>query len=48
MGESAEDDDADQAVATSLTFLRDGEILGTGYDGIDGAYEINEGRQGGM
>ena len=44
MGESAEDDDADQAVATSLTFSRDGEILGSGYDGIDGAYEINEGR----
>jgi hypothetical protein len=44
MGESAEDDGADQAIATSLTFSRDGEILGSGYDRIDGAYEIYEGR----
>ena len=33
-----------QLVKTSLTFSRDGEILGSGYDEVDGAYEINEGR----
>ena len=33
-----------QLVKTSLTFSRDGEILGSGYDEVDGAYQINEGR----
>lgn len=43
-GESAEDDEGDQAVQTTLTFGRDGRITGEGYDGVDGAYTIREGR----
>ena len=33
-----------QLVKTSLTFSRDGEVLSSGHDEVDGAYEINEGR----
>jgi len=43
-GESAEDDAGDQAVRTTLTFVRDGTITGQGYDEADGAYQIREGR----
>lgn len=44
LGESAEDDAGDQDVKTRLTFGVDGTIIGTGYDGVDGAYTIREGR----
>lgn len=44
LGESAEDDDGDQDVKTHLTFGVDGTISGTGYDGVDGAYTIRQGR----
>lgn len=43
-GESAEDDAGDQDVRTTLTFRRDGSIVGTGNDAVDGTYEIREGR----
>lgn len=44
VGESAEDDDGDQAVSTKLTFGLDGSIVGEGHDGVDGDYAIREGR----
>jgi len=44
LGESAEDDDGDQAVSTHLTFRRDGTVVGAGHDGVDGVYTIQEGR----
>jgi len=44
VGDSAEDNDGDQAVMTSLTFSKDGRILGWGEDGADGRYWIKEGR----
>lgn len=43
-GDSAEDDDGDQAVMTHLTFEKDGRIRGWGKDGVDGSYAIKEGR----
>jgi len=43
-GETAEDDGGDQSVHTTLTFGRDGRVSGEGYDGVDGAYVIREGR----
>jgi len=43
-GASAEDDDGDQDVVTDLTFLKDGRVRGWGRDGVDGYYEINDGR----
>lgn len=43
-GESAEDDAGDQDVSTTLNFALDGSITGHGYDGVDGAYKIREGR----
>lgn len=43
-GESAEDDDGDQDVSTTLTFGLDGSVTGEGYDGVDGAYRIREGQ----
>lgn len=43
-GETAEDDAGDQDVRTTLTFARDGSIAGAGYDGVDGAYKIRQGR----
>jgi len=44
VGESAEDDDGDQSVATHLSFDKDGRLTGWGYDGVDGPYVIKEGR----
>lgn len=43
-GETAEDDAGDQTVRTTLAFGRDGSIAGAGYDGVDGDYQIREGR----
>jgi len=43
-GESAEDDAGDQDVSTTLSFGRDGSIVGEGFDSADGAYTIREGR----
>ena len=47
VGESAEDDDGDQAVRTTLTFGRDGIVSGSGFDGVDGAYVVSYGRWAG-
>jgi len=46
-GESAEDDDGDQSVSTTLTFERDGAIRGSGHDGVDGRYRIYKGQWSG-
>lgn len=46
-GASAEDDGGDQDVLTRLRFARDGTVAGSGHDGVDGAYEIREGRWAG-
>jgi hypothetical protein len=43
-GASAEDDDGDQDVLTTLSFGLDGSITGEGYDGVDGSYRIREGQ----
>jgi len=47
VGESAEDDDGDQAVETTLIFGRDGAVTGEGHDGADGAYVVSEGQWSG-
>ena len=44
VGETAEDDDGDQAVATHLQFDKDGRVTGWGNDDVDGMYVIKEGR----
>merc|ERR1739848_416139 len=43
-GESAEDDDGDQAVSTHLVFDKDGCVTGHGYDDVDGPYLVKDGR----
>lgn len=43
-GETAEDDDGDQDVVTHLVFEKDGTVRGWGEDGVDGTYNIKEGR----
>jgi len=40
-GDSAEDDQGDQAVVSNLRFAEDGSITGDGIDGIDGAYTLS-------
>ena len=40
-GESAEDDQGDQAVVSNLSFGVDGSITGDGVDGVDGAYTLS-------
>ena len=39
-GDSAEDDQGDQAVVSNLKFGADGSITGDGIDGVDGAYTL--------
>jgi len=43
-GDSAEDDDGDQDVVTHLVFENDGTVRGWGEDGVDGTYNIRDGR----
>jgi len=43
-GDSAEDDDGDQEVVTHLVFEDDGTVRGWGEDGVDGTYNITDGR----
>ena len=40
-GDSAEDDQGDQAVVSNLTFGADGSIKGDGISGVDGAYTLS-------
>lgn len=40
-GDSAEDDQGDQAVVSNLKFGADGSITGDGIDGVDGAYTLS-------
>ncbi len=40
-GDSAEDDQGDQAVVSNLEFGVDGSIKGDGIDGVDGAYTLS-------
>jgi hypothetical protein len=40
-GESAEDDQGDQAVVSNLRFAEDGSLKGDGIDGVDGAYTLS-------
>ena len=40
-GDSAEDDDGNQAVVSNLKFGADGSIKGDGIDGVDGAYALS-------
>ena len=39
-GDSAEDDDGNQAVVSNLKFGADGSITGDGVDGVDGTYTL--------
>ena len=40
-GDSAEDDQGDQAVVSNLKFGADGSVTGDGIDGVDGAYTLS-------
>ena len=40
-GDSADDDQGDQAVVSNLKFGADGSITGDGIDGVDGAYTLS-------
>jgi len=40
-GDSAEDDDGDQHVVTTLSFGKDGSVRGWGEDGVDGKYTVD-------